>query len=394
MHLIRCIKMNERFIEYGLRVMKTPDHLRVISIAAGMEGVMKLQGGDPDFPTPEHIQKAAVRALKEGWTHYPPNHGLPELREALVEYHGKYGTDWEPSEVTVTGGSGMALFKAVTTTINPDDKVIVLEPYYLAYSGLLNYTRARKATVPLDEEEGYRLDSEALKRVLTPRTKMIILCNPNNPTGTVYTENELNAIADLAKDNDLLVVTDECYNEFVWEGRKHISIAALPDMRERTIVCMSFSKTFSMTGWRLGYIFAEKTLTGYLRKQPLGARISTFIQKAGLAAIKGPWEPIRSMVEEFDQRRRFLVHRLNEIEGFKCHMPEGSIFTFPNIKGVGLKSINFAESLLLEKKILVRPGVAFGEKGEYHLRIPLIKPIETLKKVGDSIEELTKKMQK
>jgi aspartate/methionine/tyrosine aminotransferase len=386
--------MSDRFIEKRLSAMKTPEHARVVSLAARMEGVVRLQGGDPDFPTPMHIREAAVNALKEGWTHYPPNHGLPEFREAIAEYHGKYGTDWRASEVTVTGGSGMALFKAITSTINSGDETLLPEPYYMAYSGLLNYTGARSVAVSLIEEEGYRLDSKALREAVTPKSKMIVLCNPNNPTGTVYTEEELSEIADIAVGNDLLVVTDECYNELVWDGRSHRSIAAFPGMRERTLVCMSFSKTFSMTGWRLGYILADEGLTGHIRRQPLGPRISTFIQKAGVAALRGPWEPVRKMHEEFDRRRRFLVPRLNEIEGVSCHMPEGSIFTFPCIKGLGVKSVEFAESLLKEKKILVRPGLAFGQAGEYHLRVPLIKPVDVLERVADAIEEQSRSLAK
>ncbi len=379
--------MGERFIERRLRAMETADHARLIATASKMEGVLKLSGGDPDFDTPRHIKVAAIEALGEGWTHYPPNHGLPGLRQAIAQYHGKYGVNWRPSEVTVTGGSNMALFKALTATLNPGEEVILIEPYYMNYSVLLDYVGAHRVPVPLVEDEGYRLDAEALKRAVSSRTKMILLCNPNNPTGTVYTEAELEAVADAAVDHDLLVVTDECYNELIWDGGKHHSISALRGMKGRTIVCLSFSKTFSMTGWRLGCVIADEPITAHLRRQPLGARVSTFVQKAGIAALEGSWEPVREMHSELDRRRRFLVPRLNEIEGLRCHLPEGSIFTFPSIDGTGTRSVEFAESLLKEKKILVRPGIAFGETGEYHLRIPLIRPIDVLEGVAEAIED-------
>ncbi len=378
--------MAERFLGKRLRGMGREPHEEVVAMAGKMEGVVRLQGGDPDFDTPRHIKEALVKALKEGWTHYPPNQGVPALREAIAEYHGKYGVDWDPSEVVVTSGSGQSLYAAAAGTLDPGDEVILPEPYYMAYSPLIRYLGARGVGVPLLEEEGYRLDTEALKEGVTPETKMILLCNPNNPTGTVYTEEELGGIADLAEDRDLLVVSDEVYNELVWDGLGHRSIAALPGMRERTIVSLSFSKTFAMTGWRLGCLIADRPISSKISQMPIGYRTNTFVQLAGLEALKGPWEPVEEMAREFDRRRRFLVPRLNEIEGVRCHMPEGSIFTFPSIRGLGVRSIEFCERLLRESRILLRPGVAFGETGEYHVRIPLIKPIEVLEEVASAIE--------
>ncbi len=384
--------MAERFIEKRLSAMKPRSHARVVSMARGIDGVINLAGGDPDFDTPGHITEAVIKAIREGKTHYPPPHGLPALRHALADYYGKYGVEWDGSEVIVTAGSGVSLFASMAGTVNPGEEVIVLEPYFMAYSNLIEYLGAREIGVVLEEDEGYRLDVEALKDKVTQKTKMIVLCNPNNPSGTVYTKDELAGIAEVARDNDLLVLSDEVYNEFVWDGREHISIASLPGMKERTIISNSFSKTFAMTGWRLGYVLADKSIATRLQRIPVGYRTNTFVQLAAVEALKGPWEPVEMMVEEYDRRRRFMVPRLNEIDGISCHMPEGAFYLFPNISGLGKASEEFCESLLLEKKILARPGTAFGASGEYHMRIPLIKPIENFRNIADAIEDHSRSM--
>lgn len=359
--------------------------------AREVKGTLTLLGGDPDFETPKHIRDAALKALEEGRTHYPPTPGIPELREALAEYHSKYGIDWKPSEVTVTAGSALALYASLAGTLNPGEEVILFEPFYFTYSALLKYLRVKKIPVPLVEEKGYRLDFEELKESVTQKTKMIILCTPNNPTGTVFTKEEIAGIAELAEDNDLLILSDEVYNELIWDGREHHSIASLPGMKERTIVCMSFSKTFAMTGWRLGYFIADEQITTCLASQPIGFRPTTFIQLAGLEAIRGPWEPVKEMAKEYDRRRRYIVPRLNEIDGIQCQMPEGAFYVFPNIKDIGQKSIEFCEGLLTEQKVAVVPGIAFGSTCDYNVRIPLVKPIEYLSKCADAVENYVKK---
>jgi len=386
--------MAERFVEKRLASMKARSHSRVVAMARGMNGVINLAGGDPDFDTPSHITDALKKAIAEGKTHYPPPPGLPSLRSAIAEYHGKHGVDWESSEVTVTAGSGVSLFASTAGTVNPGEEVVLLEPYFMAYSNLVEYVGAKELGVPLDEAEGYRLDIEALKENVSGKTKMIVLCNPNNPSGTVFTEEELKGIADVAVDDDLLVLSDEVYCEFVWDGKKHITIASLPGMKERTIISSSFSKSFAMTGWRLGYLIADKSLTSKIQRIPLGYRTNTFVQNAGVAAMQGPWDPVRAMAEEYDKRRRFMVPCLSEIEGINCHNPEGAFYLFPNIGGLGMGSEEFCESLLKEKKILARPGTAFGVTGENHMRIPLIKPVEVLEEIAQSIEDHARKVAK
>ena len=378
--------MAEKQIEERLRSMKSRSHQKVVAMARQMDQVINLGGGDPDFDTPKHITDALLSAIKEGKTHYPPTHGLPALRKAIAEYHCKHGVDWTPSETMVTAGSGVSLFASMTGTLNLGEEVILLEPYFMDYSDLVEYCGAKEVGVALDEEKGYRLDAETLNERVTEKTKMIVLCNPNNPSGTVFSKRELMAIADIAKDNDLMVLSDEVYCEFTWDGRKHTSIASLPEMKERTIISSSFSKTFAMTGWRLGYVLADDPIAKRLQKIPLGYRTNTFVQVAGVVALEGPWEPIEEMINEYDERRRFMVPRLNEVDGLRCHMPEGAFYLFPSLRDLKKGSEAFCESLLKEKKILARPGTAFGETGEYHMRIPLIKPVETLERIAIDIE--------
>ncbi len=380
--------MSERFIENRLGALVAPEHAKVMAMARKMDGVLKLSGGDPDFDTPKHIKDAVIRALTEGWTHYPVNYGMPPLKEAIAEYHGKYGVKWKPSEVRITAGSGQSLYASLAGTLNPGEEVIQFEPAYMAYHSVLAYLGVREVAVPLVEEEGYRLDEDRLRKSVTSATKMIIICNPSNPSGTVYNDRELAVISDVAQENDLIVVSDEVYNELIWDGRMHRSVAALPGMRERTIVCMSFSKTFAMTGWRLGCLIADESIVSRMTRLPFGSRVNTFVQLAGVAALKGPWEPVEKMKAEFDQRRRFFVSRLDGIDGVSCHMPEGSIFLFPSIRDLGVGSVEFCEALLKRSKILVRPGVAFGASGEYHVRIPLIRPVEILEEVAAAVEDL------
>ena len=381
--------MSDRFIEKRLNAMKSQPQHKLDAISRNIEGALRLSGGDPDFDTPKHIGDAAVKALEEGITHYPPMPGIPSIREALVEYHGKYGTDWKPSEVVLTAGSGLALYLAMAGTLNAGDEVMLLEPYFMAYRGLLNYLGMKILPTPLLEETNWHLDLEAVKDSITPKTKMIVLCSPNNPSGTVFNKKELEGIVDVAKDNDLLILSDEVYNEFVWDGLKHYSIAALPGMRERTLVCMSFSKTWAMTGWRMGYVIADEPIASKLARIPVGYRPTSFIQNAGVAALKGPWEPVTEMLEEYDKRRRYMVSRLNEIDGIECQMPEGAFYVFPNHKAVGMRSEKFCEKLLREEKVLVYPGTTFGVSSDYHVRIPLVVPVETLEKAATAIEKIS-----
>jgi aminotransferase len=379
--------MSERFVLPYLRFIDPPLYRRIIEKASTIEGVMTLLGGDPDFDTPAHIRNAAVQAIEEGWTHYPPMGGMADLKGAIAEYHTRYGTDWSgDEEVVVTPGSTPSLFLSFVGTLDRGDEIILFEPYYMGYKPVIDYMDLKFSSVNLEEDIGFHFDLEDLKEKVSDKTKMIVICSPNNPTGTVFSKGELDGIADIAQDEDLLVLSDEIYEQFVFDDNEHYSIASFPGMRERTIVILSFSKTFAMTGWRLGTLLADKGIVRSFRRIPIGGRPATFIQKAGVAALKGPWGEVDEFREEYKRRRDFMVERLNNIPGIECQSPEGAFYLFPTFEEVGEKSIEFCEGLLNEQKLATVPGIEFGEKGEYHMRIPLIRPIEYLSKCSEAIE--------
>jgi len=383
------IKLSQRFTLPYLRDIDVPLYRKFIGKIRGVEGVKTLLGGDPDFETPQHIRDAAVEALEEGWTHYPPMGGMPELKGALADYHGRYGTDWSDDEVIVTPGSTPALFLSFVGTLSRGEEVLLSEPYYMGYKPLIEYLGLNVVSTPLEESRCYHPDLDAMEEAISEDTRMIVICSPNNPTGTVFDEEELKRIAEIAQERNLLVLSDEIYDQFVYDGDHH-SIASLPGMRERTIVIMSFSKTFSMTGWRLGTLMADEGIISSLSRIPIGGRPATFIQRAGIAALTGPWDPVEEFKHEYNSRRDHLVKRLNEIDGIECTTPEGAFYVFPSFESIGQRSIEFCEGLLEEQKLATVPGIAFGDAGEYHMRIPLVKPTEYLDECAEAIENYVK----
>jgi aminotransferase len=355
------------------------------------DDVIRIPGGDPDFEAPPHVKEALIKAVQEGgrYTHYSFN-GLYDFKEAVVKYYEKYGVKYDPSEVYPTPGSGAALFLAIAGIISPGDECIVFDPTFSAHFRTPPYFGGKVVFVPLDKNS-FHMDPSNFRKAVSNKTKMIILCNPNNPAGTVYTKEELKIIAEIAIENDIIVLADEIYNEFIYDGRKHYGISSFDGMRERTIIVMSFSKTFAMTGWRLGYYIAEKDLASKLSKVPFRALSTTFVQKAGIAALSGSFDPIKKMCKEYDKRRKFFVKRLNEIEGISCHMFEGAFYAYPNIKEIGISTHEFVEKLMEKEKVLISDGARFGrDVAQGHLRIPLVKPIEILETVASKIEHFIK----
>ena len=384
--------MSERWARGILREMK-PSLIRRLAAALMMlKDVIVLAGGDPDFPTPSHIVEAAVKALKEGMTHYTPTQGIPQLREAIAAYYKKFGVEVDPEkEIIVTPGSQQALYLTLASTVEPGDEVLIPDPSYLVYVPTVRFLGGKPVRFTL-KAEGFHLDLEEIKARITDRSKILILCSPNNPTGTVFTEEELKGVAELAEEHDLLVISDEIYSEFVWDGRRYVSMASIPGMKERTVVVVSFSKTFAMTGWRLGYLIAPGGLVEQMLKIQGNMVLcpTAHVQVAGVAALTGPWEPIRKMAEEYNRRREYLVKRLNEIEGINCPKPEGAFYLFPDISEVSKSSVEFCEGLMKEKRVAIVPGSAFGPHGEGYVRIPLVKPIEVLEEAANRIEAYVK----
>jgi aspartate/methionine/tyrosine aminotransferase len=352
--------------------------------------IVHLEIGEPDFDTPKNIKEAAVKALYAGYTHYVPAAGIPELREAIAEYVSRTRKiEVDPDEVVVTPGAKPIMFFSILACVNPGDEVLYPNPGFPIYESMINFVGAKPVPIPLKEEKDFRLDPEYVKEKINKKTKMIILNSPENPTGGVLTREDLEAIADcIAGKDDVLVLSDEIYSRIIYEG-SHESIASLPSMKEKTIILDGFSKTYAMTGWRLGYGVMRKDLAQKIAQLMINSNSCTcaFIQMAGVEALKGPQDEPKRMVSEFKRRREVIVSGLNEIKGITCKKPHGAFYVFPNITGTGMKSREFSDYLLNKASVAVLPGTSFGEYGEGYLRISFANSVENLKKALNRISE-------
>ncbi len=354
---------------------------RARALEAEGRPMIHLQIGEPDFDTPAHVRDAAKRALDDGATHYAPFPGIPELRKAIAEdVTRRKGFPADPSQVFVTvGGKGVMLY-AILGLVDPGDEVIVPDPGYPIYESLTRFVGATAVPIPIRMENEFRLDVEELARLITPRTRLLIINSPANPTGGVLTRADLERIAELAAEHDLWVMADEIYGRILYDGAEHISFASLPGMADRTIVLDGFSKTFAMTGWRLGYAVVPESL-----KEVYGELVintiscaPTFAQVGAVQALVGPQDDVDAMVVEFKARRDLVVEGLNEINGIKCATPLGAFYAFPDISGTGLTGAEFAERLLTEADVCVLAGTAFGGVGSEHIRISYANSRENL----------------
>jgi len=357
--------------------------------------IIHLEIGEPDFDTPKNIKDAAVKALYGGYTHYVPAAGIPELREAIAEYISKTRKiPVDPEEVVVTPGAKPIMFFAILACVNRGEEVLYPNPGFPIYESMINFVEAKPVPIPLKEENDFRLDHEYIKEKITKKTKMIILNSPENPTGGVLTKEDLKVIADcIAKRDDVIVLSDEIYSRIIYEGT-HESIASLPGMKEKTIILDGFSKTYAMTGWRLGYGVMRKDLAEKITQLMINSNSCTcaFVQMAGVEALKGPQDSVDKMVAEFRKRREVIVSGLNSIKGITCKKPKGAFYVFPNIKGVGKKSKEFSDYLLNEAGVAVLPGTSFGKYGEGYLRISFANSIENIQKALDRISKAIEKL--
>ena len=358
--------------------------------AQGLD-VINLGGGEPDFDTPPHIVDAALEAIRQGHTHYVSSAGLRELRAAIADkLREENGLEFDPdAEIIVTPGAKLALFAAIMATVDEGDEVLILDPAWVSYVPCVQLAGGVAVHVPLSTEDGFRVTEAKLRQKLTPRSKLLIVNSPSNPTGRVFTRQELETIAKVALENDLLVLSDEIYEKILYDGHEHISIGSLPDMLDRTIVINGFSKAYAMTGWRLGYVAVKGPLAKEMLKvqQHSATCASSFTQYAGIAALAGPQDAVSLMVEEYRRRRDLITEGLNSLPGISCHQPEGAFYAFPNIAATGMSSIEFADMLLSEVKVAVTPGVAFGDSGEGHIRISFANSTQLLEK---AIERMRK----
>jgi aminotransferase len=338
-----------------------------------MEDLVHFEQGEPDFTAPKHIVEAAVRTARDGFTHYTEAEGTLELRQAVAEKLIKENAiDVDPrTEVTITSGSQEAMLIIALGFLNRGDEALILDPYYPAYFEDTLIAEATPVTVPLNESRNYSVEVEALEEKITEKTKIIWMCNPCNPTGHVFSKWDLRNIAEVAQEHDLIVFADEIYEKLVYDGAKHMSIGSLPGMEDRTITVNGFSKAYAMTGWRIGYVVAEKKLSETLRKLHYYAALcpNAISQKAAVAALKGPQDCVQEMLREYGRRRKLIIDKLNLIKSIPYTVPKGAFYVFPNFSAFEKSDEALAQRLLKEAGVVTVPGSGFGMNGEGHLRI-------------------------
>lgn len=363
------------------------------------DSCISLGVGEPDFPTPEGIRKEALKRLSAGRIPYSSNAGMPELRELILRYLDERFDirGYSVPETLITVGGSQAIDLALRAVINPGDEVIVPEPYYVSYLPIVKLTGGVPVPITMTHENRFKLTPEALRAALTPKTKAMIMPYPNNPTGGIMEREDLLAIADVLKDTDVAVVTDEIYAELTYNGKRHVSFASMPGMRDRTVILSGFSKAFSMTGWRLGYAVGPQPLIAAMTKihQITMLCAPTPAQVAGIIALergfKYDWEDTMSMMREYDRRRRYLVDACNAL-GLTCDEPEGAFYVFPSIRSTGLRAETFSDRLMAEQKVVAVPGTAFGNAGEGHVRCCYATDLEKIKVAVDRISTFLKSL--
>jgi len=352
--------------------------------------IIHLEIGEPDFDTPKNIKEAAAKAINAGYTHYTPASGIPELRETIAEYISKTRKIQVSSdEVVVTPGAKPIIFFSILAYVNRGEEVLYVNPGFPIYESVINFIGANPVPIPLLEERDFRLDPEYVKEKINKNTKMIILNSPENPTGGVLTRDDLKGIADsIANRDDVLVLSDEVYSRSIYEGT-HESIASIPGMKEKTILLDGFSKTYAMTGWRLGYGVMQKDLAQKVTQLMINSNSCTcaFTQMAGIEALKGPQGEAEKMVAEFKKRREVIVSGLNNIKGISCKKPRGAFYVFPNIKKTGMSGRELSDYLLNKAGVAVLSGTAFGKYGEGYLRLSFANSVENIKKALTRISE-------
>ena len=361
------------------------------------ENVIHLEIGRPDFDTPEKIKEAAYESLKAGHVFYTSNYGIPALRKEIAKWETEHhGVQYDADEVLVTVGVGEATYASMAAFLEDGDEVLVPNPVWLNYIHVPSSLGAVPVTYNLKEENNYQIDMEELASKITDRTKMIVIVNPSNPTGGVLSRETLEKLSQLAIKNDLLVVADEIYSQLVYDDTKHVSIASFPGMKERTITLGGFSKAYSMTGWRLGYMCAPRGIIAACVRvhQYTITCASSFVQEAAVTALRDCADDVEAMRQEYQRRKDYAVKALNEINGISCNDPQGAFYIFVNVKSLGMSSMEVAEYFLEEAKVAMVPGSAFGSEGEGYLRLSYACSYEDLqeaiRRIKDAVEKLKK----
>ncbi len=354
--------------------------------------VCSFSAGEPDFDSPAHVKAAAKKALDEGKTKYGPAAGEPKLRQAIAQkLRSSNHLDYQAENIIVTNGGKHSLFNLMQALIEPGDEVIIPAPYWVSYPEMVKLVGGNPVIVMTDETTGYKIEPEILRSAITPKTKLFVLNSPSNPTGMVYTPEEIEALAEVIVEKDILVVSDEIYEKILYDGAKHLSIGSLNDeIFARTIVSNGFAKGYSMTGWRLGYlaapvelIKAATTVQGHST-----SNVCTFAQYGAIAALEGSQDCVEEMRQAFAKRRKVMLERINAIPGLKCSQPDGAFYLFPSISETGLKSLDFCKTLLEEHQVAVIPGVAFG--ADNNIRLSYATDMATIEKGMDRLEKFVK----
>ena len=368
---------------------------KFFDIAASMDDVISLGVGEPDFPTPWHVRRSGIKSLENGKTRYTSNSGLLELRQEITAYYSRrFGLDYSPEkEVLVTVGGSEGIDAAIRALVSFGDEVIIPQPSFVCYEPIVRLSGGVPVIIDLKAENEFRLTAEQLRAAITPRTKLLVFPFPCNPTGAIMEREDLEAVAEVLRDTNVAVLSDEIYSELTYGGKKHISIASIDGMKERCVVINGFSKTYSMTGWRMGYALGPAPIISQMTKIHQFAIMSapTTSQYAAIEALKNGDGDIAEMVEEYDMRRRLVVSGFNSL-GMECFEPKGAFYCFPSVKVSGVSSEEFCEKLLFSKKVAVVPGNAFGNSGEGFIRVSYCYSIghirEALHRIEEFLEEL------
>jgi len=384
-------------IAQRMRRLGTETAFEVLAKARALEAqgkeIVHLEIGEPDFDTPKHIKAAAQKAIDDGFTHYGPAAGLPQTRAAIASYISRTrGIEALPEQVVVTPGAKPIMYFLITACVDEGEEVIYPNPGFPIYESAIEFVGAKAVPLQLKEENEFRADVDDLRKLVTSKTRLIILNSPQNPTGGVLTEEDLRAIAKIAIERDIMVLSDEIYDQIMYDGYKPFSIASVPGMQERTIILDGFSKTYAMTGWRLGFGVMPEEIAKNVTRLQINSTSCTasFSQIAAIEALTGPRDEVRAMVVEFEKRRDLIVKGLNAIEGITCRKPHGAFYVFPNITGTGKTSRELADILLNEAGVACLSGTAFGKYGEGYLRLSYANSSANIEKALKRIETTLK----
>lgn len=389
--------MFESSVANRMEQLHTESAFKILARANALEAqgrsIIHCEIGQPDFKTPQHIIDAACQAMNNGYTGYSPTPGYPQVREAIAEYAARQKhikTDRE--EVVIVPGGKPVMFYTMLMLVNPGDEVIYPNPSFPIYESCIKFCGGVPVPMPLTGENDFRFDMDQFRRAFTPKTKLVLLNSPSNPTGGLFTKEDILAIADILREHPgVFVLSDEIYDRLVFEGEA-FSIASIPDMKDRTIILDGFSKTYSMTGWRLGYGIMHRDLAKQMEMLMVNSNscAASFTQIAAMEALKGPQDAVEEMKAAFRERRDWLIGALNEIPGITCRMPKGAFYAFPDISGFGIPSEEFCGRLLQEAGVAAAWGTSFGKYGEGHFRLSYANSLENLKIAVDRIAEFTK----